>query len=433
MRKIAAISLLLLGLCAVPLLLRQRDLTAAQANYRQLEATAATLGITPAGGGVRLTKLQREEAETKSRARVLASTALAVEFEKIAQVHGRGSPEYLEQEERLITELAAMEGSQLRTFLTDLRKNARVSEATLREICYLAIGQQARTDPHFGLSLIDDFAALLPRGRKRSDLFSELLRSLAEQQPAAAQAWITHHRGKFYEFATDTIATEVLRGAAQKDPRAAFKLITQLQVQDPTAAVRSIIEAGSPTAETRSGILAALRDHLATLTEPGEREQIRRSGMESLAGNLDAQGIDAMAGWITKAKLTPEEKSEFAGGLNYFTTREDTGRWVEWLAKNLPPEGLAKPVTELMGQWTQQDYQKAGAWLAAAAEGPAKQAAVQVYAGAVAEYEPKIAEQWAMTLPAGPIKDETLRVIYRNWPSNDPQGASKFAGDHHMN
>jgi ferric-dicitrate binding protein FerR (iron transport regulator) len=55
---------------------------------------------------------------------------------------------------------------------------------------------------------------------------------------------------------------------------------------------------------------------------------------------------------------------------------------------------------------------------------------VQAYATAVAEYEPKVAAQWAMTLPEGPAREATLQAVYQNWPASDPDGAAAFAREH---
>ena len=428
MKKSATISLLIFSLVAVPCLLQQRSLSRAQAHYRTLEVAAAKLGITPPASGVRLTKVQREAWEKQLRTQAAEVAALVVKLEQTANHHGRTSDDYLKQSEILMGKLARMTDSQLRTTLTALRQNPQIPEQSLREITCLAITQRSSAAPQSALALIHECADLLPQNTLRSDLIAESLSRLAATSPAAAVEWLRQNSAKFSELTDDAISGEVIRGAAKTDPRAAFQLIAELDLKEPAEAVKAIVEAGP-----RSSVLAALREHLGTVTDLADRETIRRSALASLAENLDPHGIDAMAGWISQAKFTPEEKTEFAAGLTYFTTRQDTGRWVEWLGENLPPDGVAKPVGALIGEWTQQDYQGAGTWLAAAAESPAKQAAVYAYAEAVAEYEPKVAEQWAMTLPAGPLKDETLRVIYRNWPSNDPQGASAFATAHGMN
>jgi hypothetical protein len=433
MKKSALISLLIFSLCAVPCVLQQRSLSNAQASYATLEVAAAKLGIRPTTDGTRLTQSQREDLAKQAQAQVAEARAMAVKLEETAKNQGRNSDEYLKQSDLLMAKLEGMAESPLRTFLNELRRNSQIPERSLREITSLVIMQRTAPAPQSALGLIHEFSDLLPKSDLRSDLISESLGSLAATQPAAALEWIAQNSAKFPELADDKVSAEVIRGAAKSDARGAFKLIAKLKLKDSGEAVKAIIETGNANADSRNSVLAALREHLGTLADAADREKIRGSAFESLAENLDSQGIEAMVGWISKSKFTPEETTQFASGLSYFSTRQDTGRWVEWLGKNLPSEGLAKPVGELIGDWTQQDYKGAGTWLAAAAESPAKQAAVHAYAKAVAEYEPKVAEQWAMTLPAGQLKDETLRVIYRNWPSNDPQGASAFATAHGMN
>ncbi len=58
---------------------------------------------------------------------------------------------------------------------------------------------------------------------------------------------------------------------------------------------------------------------------------------------------------------------------------------------------------------------------------------IRSYAETVSSYEPATAAQWALTLPAGPARDATLRTIYQNWPRHDPaarEAAATFAQQH---
>ena len=100
------------------------------------------------------------------------------------------------------------------------------------------------------------------------------------------------------------------------------------------------------------------------------------------------------------------------------------------MASHLPESAMRDNVDNLIGQWTQQDYLAAGRWLTAAPEGPAKQAAVSTYAGTVAEYEPKVAVQWADTLPEGEQRRRTYETILENWPKIDSAAAEAFAAKH---
>lgn len=112
---------------------------------------------------------------------------------------------------------------------------------------------------------------------------------------------------------------------------------------------------------------------------------------------------------------------------------EETGQWVEWVGQTLPA-GQADPnIKNMVRQWTQDDYQAAGSWLATSPEGPAKNTAVRSYAETVSDYDPETAAQWAMTLPPGKDRETTLKAIYDNWPKKDPTAeaaAAAFAKEH---
>lgn len=157
-----------------------------------------------------------------------------------------------------------------------------------------------------------------------------------------------------------------------------------------------------------------------------------RNTFADIVRNQGAEDFDSVARRILEKAPTLEEKVTFANELPSFATDENTGRWLEWMSSNLPADRLAEPVAALVREWTRQDYQAAGNWLAAAPESPVKHAAVLAYAGAVAEYEPQVAGQWAMTLPPGPVREEALKTIYQNWPVDDPVGAAAFAREHGM-
>ncbi len=158
----------------------------------------------------------------------------------------------------------------------------------------------------------------------------------------------------------------------------------------------------------------------------------KRNAIVDIVRNQGADDFDSVSRRILERQPTLEEKVTFANELPSFATDEDTGRWIEWMSSNLPADSLAEQVAALLREWTRQDYQAAGNWLAAAPESPAKHAAVLAYAGAVAEYEPQVAGQWAMTLPRGPVREEALKTIYQNWPIDDPVGAAAFAREHGM-
>ncbi len=433
MKKSLFISLLILGVCAVPCLLKLGKLSQLREDYWKLEKEAASLGLVEGSADEPLSKREREERETQARAAAAEVINLAKELERVVKNGGKQSEEYQKCWADLMDQLEKLNGSQMKLAITELRKTPGISADNQRDIIGLAIIQLASHHPQSALALLEEYADLFGKNEMGVDVISSSLSSLAEENPQAAVEWIRKNVDQYSQFDGDEIYQEAISSMAKNDPRLAFKLLGELKLSDSSEALNAIAEAGNESVEKRNAMLGALREYLGTMKNDAEREKIRNEAFEALAQNLDPQGIDAAAEWISKSKFTPEEKQQFANGLNYFSTKQDTGRWIEWMTANLPKEQLSGPVAELVGEWTQQDFKASGTWLAATPESPVKHTAVLAYAKAVAEYEPQVANQWAMTIPPGPIRDETLRVIYRNWPSDDPQGAAAFATEHGMN
>ena len=131
--------------------------------------------------------------------------------------------------------------------------------------------------------------------------------------------------------------------------------------------------------------------------------------------------------------MSASEIEAFAGGLNGSGKNADTGKWVEWIGQTVPDGKGEDSIRNLVSNWTQNDYQAAGTWLAATPAGPAKSPAIRAYAETVSKYDPNTAAQWALTLPPGEDRDQTLNRIYQNWPKQDEAGkqaAEAFKQEH---
>ncbi|NJM38351.1 MAG: hypothetical protein HC845_11105 [Akkermansiaceae bacterium] len=358
-------------------------------------------------------------------------TKVAYQLEGIGKSREKQSEAYQKLWADLITQFNNLNAPQLAMVIAELGKLTGISRENQREIIGLAIVQLAEKNVSSALSVLEEHADLLGKGELATSVISSSLSKLAEQNPQSSLAWVRKNGGKYSQFDRAEIYNEIIASTAKNDSKQALIILGELKLEQTAEAYNAIVEVGD-SPEKRTNILSALREHIASLSE-ADRQSVRDDAFAAIAQNLDSEGIDAMTSWISKSKFSPEEKQLFANGLNYFATRQDTGRWVEWLGENLPADQLSEPITELVGEWTEQDYQAAGTWLAAAPESPAKHSAVLAYAKAIAVYEPQVANQWAQTLPPGPIRDETLKLIYRNWPSNDPQGAAAFAAEHKMN
>ncbi len=226
--------------------------------------------------------------------------------------------------------------------------------------------------------------------------------------------------------------SEASAKVARKNSEAALKRLVEMNSEDRAAAMAAIIATGKSNFAQKTVVLAALRDCLGTISDETLRQEIRDEAFEALARNAGEEPLDSVIRWISESGFTAPEAKAFAGGLAYLSTKGETGRWIEWVSANLPPDQQAEPVTDLIGDWTLNDYQAAGNWLSAAPESLAKQVAVQAYVEAVASYEPQTAIQWAMTLPPGTKRNASLAAIHQNWPSSDSDGKAAFEREHDM-
>ncbi len=231
------------------------------------------------------------------------------------------------------------------------------------------------------------------------------------------------------DFSKDGPKARSLAATAGRNPELAFKLLREQGLTGDSSAIQAIAQSAR-TFDQRSAVLAAMRGQIVQFADEAEGEFFRGEVLSGIARSLSGESFEAVTGWMETDEFSPDENEWFAAGLLYQNTRGDTHRWIDWISGNLAAAQLDERVGNLVGQWTQQDYLAAGNWLAAAENSPAKEAAVKSYAATVAEHEPQIAAQWAMTLPPGDGRDSTFRLILENWPPGDDEGAEAFAAAH---
>lgn len=150
----------------------------------------------------------------------------------------------------------------------------------------------------------------------------------------------------------------------------------------------------------------------------------------SLVGAAAKDGFESATRWISQAGFSSDELEKLSRILPYNVKLGETGQWLEWLGKTLPSGRADDGINRMVSKWTEKDYRAAGTWLASAPDGSVKQTAVQSYAQTVAPYDPQAAVQWALTLPPGEMRQQTLVQIVVKWPREDAAGAEAFAKEH---
>lgn len=249
--------------------------------------------------------------------------------------------------------------------------------------------------------------------------------------PTSAIDWMMKNASKFPASFSENIKGRLISGSAMNDPKLAFKITGELGGNDSVSFISNIIGVAK-TSEERTNVLTALREHLTTLTDEKARNEAADIGLATLAKSLNEDGFEAASQWLTAAKLTQEETLKFVSGLDSPDSNQKS-QWLQWIGTALPADKGADSIRSIVSDWTKNDYLAAGKWLTTTPAGPVKNTAIRSYAETVASYEPETAAQWAMTLPAGADRDQTLVNIYRKWPTPDPvakAAAEKFKTTH---
>jgi hypothetical protein len=250
------------------------------------------------------------------------------------------------------------------------------------------------------------------------------LAKVAKDNPPAAINWVRANRAKFSDLMKDHAKSGTISGTAVNDPKLAFQLVAKRGLEDREQAIRDIVNAPK-NSEERTATLIALRAYLATLPEGKMRDEVSQNALLFLGQNAVREGFEAGSKWLASTGPNLEGLVGSSGHFvhNYY---EESGQWIEWVGVNLSVEKSKIFIRQMVQNWTKSDYQAAGKWLAATPAGPTKNISIRSYAETVAQYEPETAAQWAMTLPPGEDRQETLKNIYQSWPANEEAAKQAF-------
>lgn len=430
--SIAASILILLvaALIGVP---NHQRIVALRESHGKLVATAAQLGVSMDSNApdeaVRVTKRTRENTELAAKAAAAEFIAFAREME-VMQKNG-DSPDEAQQKRsmEMMERMASLDAAQLKTVIAEIRAAKDLGDEIRQGLIGWSILTLAGDQPQTALALLTESADLFKSKGVGSHVVSSSLAAWAKDDARAAVDWAKQNSAKFPGLITDGAKCGMIFGMAAQDPRLAFKLIGELGIKEVSQSINGIILAAK-TPEERTATLIALREHLATLTDEKIRTELSEKAVRRFAQGIAEAGFEASTRWISESNFTPTELDSLASGLSGSVKSGESGQWIEWIGEKLPPDKADDRIENLVSNWTRNDYQAAGNWLATAPDGPAKNTAIRTYAGTVSEYEPITAAQWAVTLPPGKDRDQTLKTIYRNWPEEDTAAREAFKQEH---
>lgn len=435
MKLSIALSVIILAIGALLGLQDQRRLAAARESHDKLVAEATRSGISLESAnpedGVRVTKREREDKEAEARDAAARFIAFAKEMEAIEK---KGSPPDQATQKRImdfLERMMSLDAAQLKILIAEVRAATDIKEQTRQGLIGFSVMTLASDHPQAALTLLiesaTDPSGVLKMDGMEKQAMSTSLAKWAKDDPMAALEWVRKNGEKMPALVDDNAKRGMISGVAVQDPKLAFKLIGELGLKNGEGAIDSIVYAARTPSE-RTATLVALREHLETLPEGEARDQAANGATRLFFRSAVKDGFEAGTRWIEGAGFSPDELGRIGDdGVQHFIKGSETGKWVEWMGKALPEDKADSRIRNMVQNWTENDYQAAGKWLASAPEGRAKELSVRSYAETVSRYEPESAIQWADTLPAGKGKDETLQRIYQNWPKNDD--ASKAAAE----
>ncbi len=411
-----------------------RRIVAARDTHQHLAAEAASRGIAvtdpTADGGVesaRLTKRQRESSEADARLVAADLIAFAKELEAIQKAGGEFDESFQQRIIEYLDRLLSLDAANLKILIAGLRADRELKDNTRNGLIGLSVMTLANDHPQAALALIGESEDFFKIGGMGGRAIGSALAQWAKDDPLAALDWLRSDGAKHPDLVNEEAKRGLLAGTAAHDPGLAFKLIGELGIKDANASIEAIV-AAARSPDQRSATLAALRSHLATLTDEATRGAASRTAVSALFQGAAGDGFDSASQWLDSAQLSPTELQNLAIRMPTVPGQSgETGRWIEWLDKSLPADEATGPISRMVGNWTQTDYQAAGEWLAATPDGPARNIAIGSYAQTVARYEPAVAAQWALLLPPGQVRDATMADIQRHWSQQDPEAAAAFA------
>jgi hypothetical protein len=418
-----------------------RQLNSARLNQRQLAVKLAAVGnradFSQAGKDGEITKPHRDKREGNHHESTSELITLIQEITADSNYSSNSDPASSAKRQSLGTRLQSLDAAQWRALLSGIQAGQVFKEFGDTNIMHSALlglmGLYFRDSgqPQTLLTLAKQ-SPLLFKDNKEGLVGMETCMALwAKEDPTSAVAWIRENHLNFPGLVNrGRISGEMLSHVAMKNPALAFQLIGELGIEKPNNSISSIaLFAESP--ESRTAIFAALRRYVSTMPAGEDRDQALNIGVEHLILGAGLQGFEAGAEWINHAGIMPEQfaymfdkMAEKGGGF------ESDRRLFDLLIPRLPQEKVAGSVSKLVTSWAKQDHKSAGEWISGQANGVVKNAGIGAYSYEVAAYEPAVAVQWAMTLPAGENREKALQGVYENWLKTDPSGKEAFGKQH---
>jgi hypothetical protein len=366
----------------------------------------------------------KDAAQVKDYANRLVD--FAKRMEAMQKSGEQGGPEFQKEVMEIIGGMLDLNGEQLKILVDDLRGRTDISDEMRKNMIGFSIMMLAQDHPQQAIALFTESSDLMKMDGMGKMILSQSLTRWAQDQPDEALRWIEKNKEKYPDLVNDESKNSILKGAAQKDIRLAIQLMEELKLKDGWREIVSVAE----TPEDQAALLTAIRNSSAE--NEGEEDSSRKKGMDALADKIAAGGFEKATAFMKANQLSEDEISSLVRNLNYSETKDDTGKWLDWMStQTLDAKDSQRRAESLVRNWTESDYKSAGEWLNQSQAGPVKDAATRSYIKTVAPYDSEVAVQWADTLPADK-KGKAMKDILDQLKGKDSQAAEAFAQKYHL-
>ncbi len=429
MKITIAISVLILAAAAGLGWQIEGRIAAARADQKQLSAEAARFGIS-VGDTHSTRSAKRVRIDREAEARLLAIEY--IQLAKASETNRKPDEASQTRYRDCFARISALDASSLKILVAELLASPELDgKKRAEQVVHLLRMVLANKDPRAALAFVMEHSAALKKANHIEYVISDSLGNWAKDDPLAAVAWMKKNAAEFPAAMKVQARGNVFHSTAEKDPRLAFTLIAELGLNesDSRSQMCTIVIAAT-TDEERNATLAALREYQEAHKDDKTTRQAAEDTVGYFAWGFREDGFDAGSKWLASANLTPKELDRFCGELTLNYNGNEHAQWIEWIGEHTPPGKGDQQIINLIGGWTEQDYEDAGKWLRAAAEGPAKNAAIRGYALTIYKHDRETTMRWIMTLPPDERREKTLQFILVSKLRDDPEAAAAFAKEH---
>ena len=359
---------------------------------------------------------------------------LAVDFSAMGGKNGKLTRAEQDQMSDLLASVASLDAAQLKTLFAEVLASKELTGAARRKLLF-SLAEVASDQPQAALAMLTECVDLSKEADLAKDLTSASLAKWAREDALAMLEWVGKNGDIFSKFVDENSKVRIIGAAAVNDPALALRLIDEIGLHPAKkgSAFREIAQAAE-TATERTTTLKAISTYLAALPAGEGKDSASRALISGIIKRAAQDGFDAATQWLEHSGMTPEQLKFLPRA---YILREiqlsEIGKWVEWMGKTELGDENDGYMREMVRNWTENDPQAAGKWLASLPDGSTKNASISSFAKSASFHDSETAAQWAMTLPLGENRDNTLQTIYKNWPKDDEAAKQAFAKKHGLN